>query len=137
MLREKNLEIFFKIKFQSSMYVHSLKHCSYVHINIFTRTFHLLTNISLRRFLFDKRRAGRSGDRIQVVARFSAPVETGPGAHPASYTMDTGSLPGVKRPERGVDHPPPSIAEVERRVAVYLYSHSGPSWPYGELYLYL
>jgi len=28
--------------------------------------------------------------------RFSAPVQTGPGAHPASCTMYTGSLPGVK-----------------------------------------
>jgi len=39
-------------------------------------------------------------------ARFSAPVQTGPGAHPASFTMGTGSFPGVKRPESGVDHPP-------------------------------
>ena len=29
-----------------------------------------------------------------------------PGAHPASYTMGTGSFPGVKRPGRGVDHTP-------------------------------
>ena len=29
-------------------------------------------------------------------ARFSAPVQTGPGAHPASCTMGTGSFPGVK-----------------------------------------
>ena len=29
-------------------------------------------------------------------ARFSAPVQTGPGAHPASCTMVTGSFPGVK-----------------------------------------
>ena len=29
-----------------------------------------------------------------------------PGDHPASYTMGTGSFPGVKRPGRGVDHPP-------------------------------
>ena len=29
-------------------------------------------------------------------ARFSAPVQTGPGAHPASCTMCTGSFPGVK-----------------------------------------
>ena len=29
-------------------------------------------------------------------ARFSAPVQTGPGAHPASCTMATGSFPGVK-----------------------------------------
>jgi hypothetical protein len=41
-------------------------------------------------------RAGRSRDRFQVSARFSAPVQTGPGAHPASCTMGTGSLPGVK-----------------------------------------
>jgi len=30
-------------------------------------------------------------------AKFSAPVQTSPGAHPASCTMDTGSFPGVKR----------------------------------------
>ena len=29
-------------------------------------------------------------------ARFSAPVQSGPGAHPAYYTMGTGSFPGVK-----------------------------------------
>jgi len=29
-------------------------------------------------------------------ARFSAPVQTGPGAHPASCTMGTWSIPGVK-----------------------------------------
>ena len=39
-------------------------------------------------------------------ARFSALVQTGPGAHPAFYTMGTGSFPGVKRPGCGVDHPP-------------------------------
>ena len=45
-------------------------------------------------------------------ARLSAPVQTGPGAHPASYTIGTESFPGVKRPGRGVDHPLPSSAEV-------------------------
>jgi len=38
--------------------------------------------------------------------RFSAIVQTGPGAHPATYTMGTGSFPGVQRPGCGVDHPP-------------------------------
>jgi len=47
------------------------------------------------------------GSNPGVGARFSAPVQNGPGAHPASYTMVTGSFPGVKRPKRGVDHPPP------------------------------
>jgi hypothetical protein len=40
-------------------------------------------------------------------------VQTGPGAHPASCTMGTGSFSGVKRPGRGADHPPPPSAEVE------------------------
>jgi hypothetical protein len=52
--------------------------------------------------------AGRSGDWIPVGARFSAPVQTSPGVHPVSYTKGTGSFPGVKRPGRGADHPPPS-----------------------------
>ena len=55
----------------------------------------------------DSLRAGRSGDRIPMGSRFSAPLQTGPGAHPASYTMDTRSFPGVKRPGRGVYHPSP------------------------------
>jgi hypothetical protein len=46
------------------------------------------------------------GIESQRGARFSAPVQTGPGAHPASYTMATGSFPGVKRPGCGVDYPP-------------------------------
>ena len=61
--------------------------------------------------------------------RLSAPVQTGSGAYPASYIMGTGSFPGVKRPGRGVDHPPPSGAEVEGRVELYIYSPCEPSWP--------
>jgi hypothetical protein len=63
-------------------------------------------------------RAGLSGDQIPVGggARFSATVQTGPGAYPASCTMGTCSFSGVKRPGRGVDHPPPSSAEVKERV---------------------
>ena len=70
----------------------------------------------------DSLRAGRSGYRIPVGARFSAPVRTGPGAHPASCTMVTGSFPWVKRPERDVDHPPTSSAEVEGRVELYIWA---------------
>ena len=50
----------------------------------------------------DSLRAGRPGDRIPV----GAVIQTGPGAHPVPYTMDTWSFPEVKRPERGADHPP-------------------------------
>jgi hypothetical protein len=62
-----------------------------------------------------------------LILRFSAPVQTGSGAHPASYTMVTGSFLGVKRPGRGFDHPPSSSAEVKERVELYIYSSSGPS----------
>jgi len=62
-------------------------------------------------------------------ARFSAPVQTGSEAHPASYTMGTGSFPGVKRPGFGVDHPLSSSAEVKERVQLHFYSPSGRSLP--------
>ena len=52
-------------------------------------------------------------------------VQTGPGAHPSSYTVSTGSFPGVKRPGRGVDHRPPPSAEVKERVDLYLYPPLG------------
>jgi len=52
-------------------------------------------------------RYGLDGPGIESrwAARFSAPVRTGSDAHPASYTMGTGSFPGGKRQGRGVDHP--------------------------------
>jgi hypothetical protein len=65
---------------------------------------------------------------VLVGARFSTSVQTGPGAHTASYRIGTGSFPGVKRPGRGVDHTP-SSAEVKKRVELYPYSPFGPSWP--------
>ena len=60
--------------------------------------------------------AGRSGDRIPVGARFSASVQTGPGAHPAFCTMGTGSFPGVKS-GRGVTLTPhPLLVSWSRKV---------------------
>jgi len=64
-----------------------------------------------------------------VGARFSAPIQTSPGAHPASYTIGTGSFPGVKQLGHGIDQPCPSSTKVQERVELYLYSSSGPSWP--------
>ena len=53
-------------------------------------------------------RAGRAGDRISVGVRFSAPVQTGPGAHPAPCTTGIGSFPAVKS-GRGVTLTPHPI----------------------------
>jgi hypothetical protein len=73
--------------------------------------------------VFDSLRAGWSADRVPV-RTFSAPVQTGPGAYPASYKMNNRSFPEAKQPGRGVNNPPPSSAEVKERVELYLYS-----WP--------
>jgi len=61
-----------------------------------------------------------------VVAEFSVSVQTGPRTHPASYTMGTGSFPGVKRRRRDSDHPPQTSAEVKERLELYICSVSGP-----------
>jgi hypothetical protein len=58
--------------------------------------------------------AGRSGIESRWGARFFTHIQAGPEAHPASYTMGTGSFLGVKRLGRGADHPPPSSAEVKK-----------------------
>jgi len=69
------------------------------------------------------------GIEPRLTARFSTPVQTGPGENPAPSTMGSGSFPGVRLPGRGVYHPPASTAEVKERAQLYLYSPSGPSRP--------
>ena len=49
---------------------------------------------------------GGPGIESRWEARLSAPVQTGPGVYPSSYTTGTGSFPGVMWLGRGVDHPP-------------------------------
>jgi len=78
-------------------------------------------------------RVSNSGGAI-----FSVPVQTYPEGHPSSYTMGTGTFPGVKRPRRGVDHPPHIAPRLKK---VYSYISTPPlglrGLFYGELYLYL
>jgi hypothetical protein len=65
-----------------------------------------------------------------VGAGFSAPVQTGPGAHPASCTKGTGSFPGVKN-GRGVTLTPHPL--------LVLWSRKGraiPLFPHGPYGLY-
>jgi len=52
-------------------------------------------------------RAARSGDQIPACVRISAPVQTGSGAHPTSYTMGTLFFLVLNRPGHVVDHSPP------------------------------
>jgi len=63
------------------------------------------------------------------LAKFSATIQTGPGAYTASRTMVSLFLLGVKRPGRNVDHLPLSNVEVKERVELYFYSTSVSSLP--------
>ena len=61
-----------------------------------------------------------SGMEFRLGARFSALVQTGPGAHPASYTVVTGSFPGVKWPGHVFDHPPYIVRRSKKSKTVHL-----------------
>jgi hypothetical protein len=73
-------------------------------------------------------RAGRSGYRIPVGGGRDFPHPSRPvhGAHPASYTMGTGSFPGVQRHGRGDDHPPNLASGLKKE---YSYT-STPLWAF-------
>ena len=75
-------------------------------------------------------RAGWFGDRISVGARFSAPVQTGPGAQPASYTMGTGYFRGVKSGRGMKVTPHPLLVPWSRK------GRAIPQVPYGPYGLY-
>ena len=47
-------------------------------------------------------------------ARLTAPTLNGPETHPTSYTMGTGSFPGVKLRGRGVDNPPHLLTRLKK-----------------------
>ena len=69
-------------------------------------------------------RCGMDGTGIEFrwLARFSVPVQTGPGAHPVSYTMGTGSFTGGKAAGEWYGPPTPNFsAEALNRVELYLY----------------
>jgi len=68
-------------------------------------------NVELFKYLHSMTALGRSGDRVPVGARFSAPVQIDPEAHPAynGYRVFPG---GKMRPGRAADHSPTSSAAV-------------------------
>ena len=76
-------------------------------------------------------RYGLDGPEIESWWRWNFLHLSRPALGPTQLPVQwvTGLSPGVKRPGRGVDHPPPSSAEVNWRVELYLFSPSGPSWP--------
>jgi hypothetical protein len=105
-------------------------------VSVNTNAIRMLSNITnfsgrsgqLSRYS-DLLRAGRSGIRTPVRARFSLPVQTGHrGPSNLLYNAYRAHFQGVKRQGLGVYHPPLSSGEVKGRVKLY-YSRSGPSRP--------
>ena len=65
------------------------------------------------------------GIESQWGTRFSVPVQTALEAHILQCNGHRVSFKGVKPLRRGVDHPPPSSAEVKERVELYMCYPSG------------
>jgi hypothetical protein len=90
---------------------------------------HISNVIKISVGIATRNRLGGQGIECRWGVRFCTPVQTGPGAHPASCTMGIGSFRGGKAAGAWRWQPTPSRAEVKERVELYLYSPSGPSWP--------
>jgi len=80
---------------------------------------------------------GRSWDRIIVWAKFSVSIQTGSVIHPASCTMGNRSLPEVKQPSRGAEHPPLLVSKLWIDWRYTSSSHARKALLWGDLYLYL
>jgi len=82
-------------------------------------------------------RAGRSGIESRWGRDFP-PLQTGPGAHPASCTLGTGSFPGVKCGRSVLLTTHPLIVPRSWKIELHLYPPSGPHWASnGKLCFYL
>ena len=125
---------------QDSTY--SLKHTNPIHLQILCMTIFNKSNGSLSFIYFYVIKIVGRDSSVGIATRygldgpviefrwgrdFPHPPTQSPEVHPTSYVVGTESFQGVKWPERSVNLPPPSSAEVKERVEVYLYSHCGPS----------
>jgi hypothetical protein len=92
-------------------------------INVLTLYRHLVFDVNSRsrvRSIVVTTSNGLDGQQMQDFSLLHN-VQTGSGAHPASYPMGTGATsPELKRSGREADHYPPSSADIKNE----LYSHS-------------
>ena len=120
-------------------YIHLYTHI-YIYVCMYVQKYRRLCSYqqytNMMGWYSDSLRAGRSGNRIAVVAMFSTHVQTGPGAHPASCTVGAGLFPGMERPGRRVTRPLPQFsAGVNDRRELYPCSPSGPLAGENQLYI--
>jgi len=69
------------------------------------------------------------GIEFRWEARFSTPVQTGPGDHPASCTMGTGSFPGVKSGQGVTLIPYPLLVPLAMKEKSYTSTPLWAVWP--------
>jgi hypothetical protein len=112
-------------------------HSSDTCVTLYKRTNHCITfvflittkNVGRYSSVGKATRYGLDGPGIQTRwgTRFSASVQSGPGAHPATCTTGTGSFPRVKRQRSGVDHPPHVTSRLKKE---YSYKYLLPLWAF-------
>jgi len=68
------------------------------------------------------------GDRIPIGARFTASVESDPGAHSSSFKCVLSLFPGGQATGVGRLPPIPFRSKVKESVQLYFYSPYGPLW---------
>jgi hypothetical protein len=67
----------------------------------------------------------------RYMGQISTPVQNCPASNPACFPIDVESLPGIKRPGRGVDQPPHIAPRINKE---YSYTSSPPLCLHGRLY---
>jgi hypothetical protein len=92
------------------------------------RSFKIMCGPGKRSQYSDSLRLDGPGIESRCGKDFTNPSRRALGPNQPPVQWVPGLFLGVKRPGRGVDHPPPSSAEVKEKVKLYLYCPSGPSW---------
>jgi len=110
------VHIYIYIYIHTHRYVFDIDFCIPLHAVAYPGI--LLGGGGVKKIQFGKERGGKGGWGRGAPAPL---VERG--------AVFLGGGGGVKRPGSGVDHPPPSSAEVKERVELCIYSPFGPSWP--------
>jgi hypothetical protein len=99
--------------------------CTYTYIHTYVHLYMRKGRPGHRSRYSDSIRAGRSGNWIPLGDEIFRTRPDWPWGPPRLlYSENWVSFPELKRPWRDVDHPPPSSAEVEETVELYLYSPS-------------
>ena len=105
---------------------------SCVDISLFQpNLFHVIRSRDSAVHIASRLLAERSGDRVRVGVRDVSLLQNAQAvceAHPASYSIDSGFSPGLKRPRHDAKHSSPATAEIKKE---WSYTSTPPTWFHG------